>query len=76
MASFFSQHPSDPSQRQPLTVGLVSSLSGTGRVGPGGQRPVCQLTSAIEHVIETRDFQPVVVPDASGEVARLVVSFN
>jgi len=39
-------------------------------------RPVRQLTSAVQHVTETKDFQPISVRYASGDLAVLASSFN
>ena len=39
-------------------------------------RSVRLLSDAVQHVVETRDFQPVAVPHATGEVAALASWFN
>jgi signal transduction histidine kinase len=39
-------------------------------------RPVRLLSEAVQHVVETRDFQPVSVPHANGQVATLASWFN
>ena len=39
-------------------------------------RPVRQLTAAVEHVTDTRDFQPVAIRYVRGDLATLAAAFN
>jgi signal transduction histidine kinase len=39
-------------------------------------RPLRLLSNAVQHVVESKDFQPVAVPHARGEVATLTSWFN
>ncbi len=54
-----------------LAVVVVGTLLVRSRL-----RPVRLLSDAVQHVVEAKDFQPVAVPRASGEVARLTSWFN
>jgi len=73
----FSWYPGRQAQRLILpVVGSVSVLAAAALVGSRAKRPVRQLTNAIEHVIDTKDFQPVTVRHATGEVATLAAAFN
>jgi signal transduction histidine kinase len=57
-------------------VGILVALVAGVLVSRSRSRPVRQLSSAIQHVVETKDFQPVAVPNATGEVAMLASWFN
>ena len=59
-----------------VLASLVGAALAGGLVARSGLRPVRELTTAVQHVAETRDFQPVVVGHVSGELAVLAASFN
>jgi signal transduction histidine kinase len=59
-----------------LGAGIVAVLVAGVLVVRSKQRPVRLLSSAIQHVVETKDFQPVALPRAKGEMAMLVGWFN
>ena len=66
----------------PLTSLLITAEVVLAAIVVGGVlvrsnlRPVRLLTDAVKHVVETKDFHPVTVPHATGEVARLASWFN
>jgi two-component system sensor histidine kinase MprB len=45
-------------------------------VARSGLRPVRQLTAAVEHVTDTRDFRPVSIRYVAGDLATLAGAFN
>lgn len=55
---------------------ILAAFVGGGLVARSRLRPVRLLHDAVQHVVETKDFQPVNVPHATGEVAALTSSFN
>jgi two-component system, OmpR family, sensor histidine kinase MprB len=59
-----------------VLVSLLGAAAAGGLVARWGLRPVRDLTGAVQHVAQTRDFQPVVVGHVSGELAVLAASFN
>ena len=54
-----------------LVAGVASTF-----VARSGLHPVHQLSAAVQHVTETRDFQPVRIGYAQGDLATLTDSFN
>ncbi|MGI3785409.1 MAG: sensor histidine kinase [Janthinobacterium lividum] len=54
-----------------LAAAVVSAF-----VAHSALRPVRQLTAAVEHVTDTKDFQPVAVRYAAGDLATLAGAFN
>ncbi len=54
-----------------LAAGIVGVF-----VARSALRPVRQLTEAVQHVTDTRDFQPIAIPYAYGDLSVLSASFN
>lgn len=57
-------------------ISIVACALLAGVIARYGLRPVRRLTAAVRHVTDTNDFQPVAMPDVSGELAVLASSFN
>jgi signal transduction histidine kinase len=57
-------------------VSLLVAVVGGGLVARSRLRPVLLLDDAVQHVVATKDFQPVAIPGATGDVATLTSSFN
>src|SRR3954470_24456739 len=55
---------------------LLASVVLAGFVSRSALRPVRQLTMAVEHVTDTKDFQPIAVRYAGGDLAILARAFN
>ena len=68
------------SERLILLCVIVASILGaavlSGFVAQSSLRPVRQLTAAVEHVTDTRDFQPVAIRYVRGDLAVLAAAFN
>ncbi len=59
-----------------LVASVLAAAVISGFVARSGLRPVRQLTEAVEHVADTRDFQPVAVRYVSGDLSTLAKAFN
>ncbi|SEP78619.1 sensor histidine kinase [Microlunatus flavus] len=59
---------------------VLASMVGAGVAGffvaRSALRPVRQLTAAVQHVTDTRDFQPIAIKYAFGDLSVLAASFN
>ena len=68
------------SERLILLCVILASILGaavlSGFVAQSSLRPVRQLTAAVEHVTDTRDFQPVAIRYVRGDLAVLAAAFN
>ncbi|MGI3781741.1 MAG: ATP-binding protein [Janthinobacterium lividum] len=59
-----------------IALSVVASAAVADLVARSGLRPVRQLTTAVEHVTDSKDFQPIAVRDTSGDLATLAAAFN
>lgn len=59
-----------------IAAGILVAAVACGFVARSSLRPVRQLTAAVEHVAHTKDFQPVAVRHAAGDLATLAGAFN
>jgi two-component system, OmpR family, sensor histidine kinase MprB len=59
---------------------ILASMLGAGVAGffvaRSALRPVRDLTAAVQHVTDTKDFQPIAIKYAFGDLAVLAASFN
>lgn len=59
---------------------ILSSMIGAGVAGffvaRTALRPVRELTAAVQHVTDTKDFQPIAIKYAFGDLSVLAASFN
>ena len=58
------------------SAGIPAALVVGGLLARSGLRPLRLLTDAIQHAVEAKDFQPVNVHHAKGEIATLASWFN
>ena len=59
-----------------VLASIVAAAVVSGFVARSSLRPVRQLTEAVEHVTDTRDFQPVAIRYVAGDLATLATAFN
>ncbi|GAA3567070.1 HAMP domain-containing sensor histidine kinase [Microlunatus spumicola] len=61
-----------------LVIGasILAAAVISGFVARSSLRPVRQLTAAVEHVTDTKDFQPISVRYVAGDLATLAAAFN
>ncbi|WP_091074073.1 histidine kinase dimerization/phospho-acceptor domain-containing protein [Microlunatus sagamiharensis] len=59
-----------------VLAGLLAAGVASTFVARSGLHPVHQLSDAVQHVTRTRDFQPVSISYAQGDLANLTASFN
>ena len=59
-----------------ILASIVAAAVVSGFVARSSLRPVRQLTAAVEHVTDTRDFQPIAIRYAKGDLATLAAAFN
>jgi two-component system sensor histidine kinase MprB len=57
-------------------AGILAAAVVSGFLARSSLRPVRQLTAAVEHVTDTRDFQPIAVRYVAGDLATLAAAFN
>ena len=55
---------------------IVAAAVISGLVARIGLRPVRALTAAVKHVTETKDFRPIAIDYAAGDLATLTTAFN
>jgi two-component system, OmpR family, sensor histidine kinase MprB len=59
-----------------IVAGIVAAAVISTFVASSALRPVRQLTAAVEHVTDTKDFQPVAIRYVAGDLATLASAFN
>ena len=59
-----------------IAAGILAAAVVSAFVARSGLRPVRQLTEAVEHVTDTKDFQPIAIRYATGDLATLARAFN
>ena len=59
-----------------ILASIAAAAVVSGFVARSSLRPVRQLTAAVEHVTDTRDFQPIAIRYAKGDLATLAAAFN
>jgi two-component system sensor histidine kinase MprB len=59
-----------------VAVSILAAAVVSGFVARSGLRPVRQLTAAVEHVTDTKDFRPVAIRYVAGDLATLAAAFN
>ncbi|HEY0237134.1 MAG TPA: HAMP domain-containing protein, partial [Friedmanniella sp.] len=59
-----------------MAAGIVAAAVTSGFVARSSLRPVRQLTAAVEHVADTKDFQPIAIRYVAGDLATLAGAFN
>ena len=59
-----------------ILASIAAAAVVSGFVARSSLRPVRQLTAAVEHVTDTRDFQPVAIRYVAGDLATLAAAFN
>ena len=59
-----------------IMAGVVAAALVSGFVARSSLRPVRQLTAAVEHVTDTKDFQPIAIRYVAGDLAILATAFN
>ena len=59
-----------------ILAGVLSAAVISGFVARSSLRPVRQLTAAVEHVTDTKDFQPIAIRYEAGDLATLAGAFN
>ena len=59
-----------------MAASILAAAVVSGFVARSSLRPVRQLTAAVEHVTDTRDFQPVAIRYVAGDLAVLAAAFN
>lgn len=59
-----------------IALNVLASAAVADVVARAGLRPVRQLTAAVEHATDTKDFQPIAARYAAGELATLAAAFN
>lgn len=55
---------------------ILAAAVVSGFVARSSLRPVRQLTAAVEHVADTKDFQPIAIRYVAGDLATLANAFN
>jgi len=59
-----------------VAASVLAAAVVSGFVARSGLRPVRQLTAAVEHVTDTKDFRPVAIRYVVGDLATLAAAFN
>ena len=59
-----------------ILASIIAAAVVSGFVARSSLRPVRQLTAAVEHVTDTRDFQPIAIRYVAGDLATLAAAFN
>ncbi|GAB2592510.1 sensor histidine kinase [Microlunatus antarcticus] len=59
-----------------IAAGILAAAVISGFVARSSLRPVRQLTAAVEHVTDTKDFQPIAIRYVAGDLATLAGAFN
>ncbi|HEY0238675.1 MAG TPA: HAMP domain-containing protein, partial [Friedmanniella sp.] len=59
-----------------IALSILTSAVVADAVARSGLRPVRQLTAAVEHVADTKDFQPIAIRYVAGDLATLAGAFN
>ena len=59
-----------------IAAGVLAAAVVSAFVARSSLRPVRQLTAAVEHVTDTKDFQPVSIRYVAGDLATLAAAFN
>lgn len=59
-----------------IAASILGAVVVSGFVARSGLRPVRELTAVVEHVADTKDFQPIATRYVTGELATLAAAFN